>query len=245
MANHGSNLNDNVSIHALKCFCTVAEIENITKAAELLYISQPALSRKLSQLEAQVGVPLFKRKKNGVELTADGRVVYEHCRNIIENCESLFSGCQHTEENLSGSLKFGFQRPSIEFALKLSREFNSAYPSVSINMEKIGKYNVIEELLNSFDAALLFTRELKNYANLIDSIPVGSCKMAVMVPKTHPLATRDVIDLAELAGLDYVFYHLHIRVKARLKADTSAVILALFSIFFLFCKSSSHLFQKW
>ena len=69
-------------------FKTVAEQENITKAAELLYISQPALSKAIAKLEKSLDVTLFERRKGRISLSAMGRVYYEYVSSAFQVLES-------------------------------------------------------------------------------------------------------------------------------------------------------------
>lgn len=68
----------------LRYFITVAELQHITKAAEALYITQPALSRSISRLEASVGVPLFDRVGMRIELNKSGQIFYDYARRSID-----------------------------------------------------------------------------------------------------------------------------------------------------------------
>ena len=65
-----------MEIRVLRYFLMVAREENITKAAELLHITQPTLSRQLMQLEEELGVTLFERGKHSITLTEDGRLLW-------------------------------------------------------------------------------------------------------------------------------------------------------------------------
>ena len=68
-------------------FKTVAEIENITKAAETLYISQPALSKAIAKLEKNLDVTLFERRKGRISLSAMGKVYYDYVSSAFQVLE--------------------------------------------------------------------------------------------------------------------------------------------------------------
>ena len=78
-----------VEIRVLKYFLMVAREENITKAANLLHLTQPTLSRQLMQLEEELGVSLFRRSKHRIILTEDGMLLRrrDHCRWQWRNAE--------------------------------------------------------------------------------------------------------------------------------------------------------------
>lgn len=92
-----SNLNNYVIFH------TVAKAGNISKAANQLYISQPAISKSISKLEAELGTALFSRSSKGVTLTEEGQVLYEYV-------ERAFDSLNMGEENLK-KLQGAWNRP--------------------------------------------------------------------------------------------------------------------------------------
>ena len=67
-----------------KIFYEVAKAGNISKAAKELYISQPAISKAISKLEDSIGIPLFTRSSRGVQLTAEGQVLFEYAKEAFE-----------------------------------------------------------------------------------------------------------------------------------------------------------------
>ena len=89
-----SNLNNYV------IFYTVAKAGNISKAANQLYISQPAISKSISKLEAELGTALFARSSKGVTLTEEGQVLYEYV-------ERAFDSLNMGEENLKNYKELG------------------------------------------------------------------------------------------------------------------------------------------
>ena len=76
-----------MNIRQLEYFIVMAETQQITEAAQQLYIAQPPLSRSLQRLENELGVVLFTRTKKGIELTDTGKVLYEKGRLFIEKLQ--------------------------------------------------------------------------------------------------------------------------------------------------------------
>lgn len=189
---------DNININTIRCFIKVAEVKNITMAAEELFLTQPTLSRKLAKLESEVGKVLFRRTTKGIELTSDGLLFYEQSRRLISALDDL-QQAQVIEKSITGTIKVGYQRPTLDLVTEFNSHFAKTYPEVELNVQKLGKQNVVNELLfGNLDVAIIYEHELRNFQKVINSFPVGSCKMAVMVSHNHPLATRNVIHLAEL-----------------------------------------------
>lgn len=189
---------DNININSLKCFIKVAEAKSISRAAEELYITQPTLSRKLSKLEGEIGRTLFRRTSKGIELTPDGLIFFEQSKRLIASIDDLANN-QLVEKTIVGNLNVGYQRPTMDFIMDFNSKFVAAYPQVNLGIIKLGRQNVVDELLfGDLDLSLIYEHELRNYKKAINHIHVGSCKMAVMVSHNHPLAGRSVIHLSEL-----------------------------------------------
>ena len=79
----------NQNLNYYKAFYTVAKYRNISKAADALYISQPAISKSLSRLEENLGCSLFHRTSRGVTLTPEGTILYERVREAFQSLVSV------------------------------------------------------------------------------------------------------------------------------------------------------------
>lgn len=93
----------NIDIEFYKVFCVVAENGSFSKAAEKLYISQPAITQTIKKLEEQLGGKLFYRNNNGVSLTEEGKHLYEYIKDsmeIIENATSKFNQYKNLDEGI-------------------------------------------------------------------------------------------------------------------------------------------------
>ena len=84
-------------LNLLRVFYYVAKTGQISKAAELLNVSQPAISQQIKTLENQVQFKLFFRSKKGVKLTNDAQEIYSYCKSIFASVESI----NHTLQNIS------------------------------------------------------------------------------------------------------------------------------------------------
>ena len=123
----------NISYDWYKVFCCVADCGSITLAAEKLYISQPAVSQSIRQLEDAVGCALFQRTPKGVKLTAEGQVLY---RDVSEGVRAFSEGERRLLSMLrldAGEIKIGASDMTLEFCLLPYLErFHAQYPNVKI-----------------------------------------------------------------------------------------------------------------
>lgn len=125
-----------VNLELYKVFYTVAKCGSLTKAAQELYISQPAVSQAIKQLEGQLGVTLFNRTHKGMELSAGGgKLIYGRVEQALELIESAENSLAELKTTASGTLRIG-ATDSIFFhvlADKLSA-FNEKYPAVKLEL---------------------------------------------------------------------------------------------------------------
>ena len=107
-------MNFELNINIIRNFVTVAEMGNITNAAEKLYITQPTLSRQISSLESSLNVALLERMKTGVTLTAAGESFYKQCCNLVKAYDELIGKVYEFHNIIAGTLNIGYQKSSEE-----------------------------------------------------------------------------------------------------------------------------------
>lgn len=151
-----SNLNNYVIFH------TVAKAGNISKAANQLYISQPAISKSISKLEAELGTALFSRSSKGVTLTEEGQVLYEYV-------ERAFDSLNMGEENLKNYKELGIGHIRIGVSTSLCKhilldylkDFIRENPNIKFSIDCHSTVNTIKLLRNEdIDIGLICNTEL-------------------------------------------------------------------------------------
>ncbi|MBR3310867.1 MAG: LysR family transcriptional regulator [Solobacterium sp.] len=120
-----------MELRILRYFLMITKTENITKAAELLHITQPTLSRQIRKLEEELGVPLFERDVRKMRLTAEGMLLKERAEEIIELSDKTVSDLKTNSESLSGVIRIttGLIR-STALLSKMMSAFRKQYPGV-------------------------------------------------------------------------------------------------------------------
>ena len=120
-----------MEIRVLNYFLMVAREENITKAASLLHLTQPTLSRQLIQLEEELGVKLFRRSKHRIILTEEGLLLRRRAEEIVSLANKTKEDLQHRQEQLTGTISIGSgELRSSRFLTQLITAFHREHPQV-------------------------------------------------------------------------------------------------------------------
>ena len=96
-----------MELRVLKYFLMIAREENITRAAQLLHVTQPTLSRQIKELEEELGTKLFERSNHRIILTQDGLLLRRRAQEIVELTERTEKDFAHKDEELTGEIAIG------------------------------------------------------------------------------------------------------------------------------------------
>lgn len=125
---------DNLNYY--KVFLTVAKTGSISKAAEALYISQPAVSKSISNLEEGLGIKVFERTSRGVQLTSEGIVLYEHINSAFDNISQAEEELRRINELGIGQLKIGASTSLCKhILLDYLKDFITEYPHIKLTID--------------------------------------------------------------------------------------------------------------
>ena len=136
-----------MEIRVLRYFLMVAREENITKAANLLHLTQPTLSRQLMQLEEELGVTLFRRSKHRIILTEDGMLLRRRAEEIVSLAEKTRDDLRHKQDHLAGTIAVGSgELQSSRFLTQLIAAFQKENPLVSFRIYSGNSDNIKERI---------------------------------------------------------------------------------------------------
>jgi DNA-binding transcriptional LysR family regulator len=186
-----------VDLRQLNYFVAVAETRHLGRAAEKLHLSQPPLTRQIQQLEAELGVQLFKRTPRGMELTQAGEELLRDAQSIRSLVAQAAERAQRAGRGQAGRLDVGVYGSSI-FGLvpRVLSAFHAAHPDVELVLHHAQTPEQLPALRQG-RVALVFERmlpqELDVEVELVAREPLllGLCE-------THPLAACDSVDVAAL-----------------------------------------------
>jgi DNA-binding transcriptional LysR family regulator len=126
-----------MDLRHLRYFTAVAETLNVGRAAAMLHIAQPPVSRAIRALEEELGAELFIRVPRGVQLTAVGAALLPEARRLLRDAEALQEGARHLAEGDVGTLTIGFISTAIFGVLpQIIRSFRRARPGITLNLRE-------------------------------------------------------------------------------------------------------------
>ncbi|WP_300273038.1 LysR family transcriptional regulator [uncultured Oscillibacter sp.] len=193
-----------MEIRVLKYFLLVAREENITKAANLLHLTQPTLSRQLMQLEEELGVQLFRRSKHHIVLTEEGMLLRRRAEEIVALADKTRDDLQHREEQLSGTVAVGSgELQSTSFLTQLLTAFQEKNPLVSFAIYSGNSDNIKERIERGLlDVGLLQEPvDIAKYSFI--RTPVRE-QWGVLVRDDSELAVKERVSPAELAAMPLI-----------------------------------------
>ena len=125
----------NTNLELYRVFCEVVKYKNISKTAESMYISQSAITQSIQKLETMLGGKVFYRNKNGVELTEEGKNLYEYIKDSIEtmsNAENIFSKYINLEK---GKIRIGGGNSLLSYLIfEPFLTFIKKYPGIEVSI---------------------------------------------------------------------------------------------------------------
>ena len=193
-----------MEIRVLKYFLLVAREENITKAANLLHLTQPTLSRQLMQLEEELGVQLFRRSKHHIILTEEGMLLRRRAEEIVTLADKTKDDLQHREEQLAGTIAVGSgELQSSGFLTRLLTAFQERNPLVRFAIYSGNSDNIKERIERGLlDVGLLQEPvDISKY-----SFVRTPCReqWGVLVREGSELAAMENVSPAELASVPLI-----------------------------------------
>ncbi|MDD5393009.1 MAG: selenium metabolism-associated LysR family transcriptional regulator [Thiothrix sp.] len=191
-----------MSDRRLQVFHAVARLLSFTKAAEVLHMTQPAVTFQIRQLEEQFDTRLFDRTHNRVSLTEAGRIVFEYAEKIFEQYAEMENAIREMTDDISGSLTIGASTTISEYMLPaLLGEFNSKNPDVRLRLRVSNTEGIVSMVENNI-IDLGVVEGLVNNKNLLVEV-CRQDELVLIVPPKHELAKRDSIKLKDI--MDYPF----------------------------------------
>ena len=214
-----------MTINHMRYFIEIYKCGNLTKAASNLFISQPALSKCLKQIEAECETSLFDRKGSTITPTEEGEFLYKEVASIIRRYDTLEKRIQ--EHRLSrNNIKIAYSALSgLEPYLKILQEYQAYYPEMDISASinnTINNYNLLDQ--GSVDLIITTRPHIMSkeaWANNVDYDfwPLISSEMVFCVSKNHPFANNEYVTWKQIGESRLVLMGGNFSVGNRIVSD--------------------------
>lgn len=188
-----------MDVRVLRYFIAIAQEQNISRAARLLHVSQPALSRQIADLETNLGTQLFIRGKRQIQLTQDGYYLLERAQEIVGLVDKTTYNLQK-QDVVSGTLDIGAgESVALQCVMDTVHDIIHKYPEVHVNFNS-GDHAIIESALDSGIlefGIIMGHNELGNYNTL--QLPESN-RWGLLMRQDEQLAIKESIQPSDLLG---------------------------------------------
>ena len=187
-----------MELRTLRYFLAVANEKNITKAADILHVTQPTLSRQISELEKELGTTLLIRGKRSLTLTDDGMLFKQRAEDIVEmatRTEQEFAGKSTT---VSGVITLGATEAiGCQALAKFMKMFSEKYPNIQFDLYNAMADNIKEKMEKGLADLGLLLEPVDTAKYEFIRLPHKET-WGILVNERHPLSQRDFIKPKEL-----------------------------------------------
>lgn len=203
-----------MELRTLRYFLAAAQEENITKAADILHVTQPTLSRQMMDLERELGVILMLRGKNGLTLTDDGIFFRQRAQEIVELADRLEKSFVERQNNIGGMVVIGASETvGSQTLARLIKAFSGKYPAVQFTL-----YNeTVDNIKDRLDKGLV---DIGLLLEPVDVTKFDYVRLSqqdtwgLLVRDDHPLTEKESLTADEVAPYPLILpLRDHIRVE--------------------------------
>jgi DNA-binding transcriptional LysR family regulator len=196
-----------MDLRVLRYFVATAEAGSISRAADALHISQPALTARIKELEDELGVALLVRLPRGIELTAAGRQLQLDAQRLLNDAESLKERARRPQGHLTGTLSIAINvlHTWVPSVVGILGAFRRQHPLVDLKLTPMMSGRQIETLRRGeIDGGFLYCRPGDDRS--LRGVPVHRSQVLLAMHRDSDLARRPPRCLAELNGKDFIWF---------------------------------------
>lgn len=195
-----------MELRRIRHFVVLAETLNFRRAAERLHIAQPALTVSIQKLESELDATLFVREPRGVTLTETGRAALAEARRILFHAGQFSELVQSASSGMAGTLRVGFVGTTTSHLLpRLVTRFRHEYPGVELVLREATSTRILQWLEDeALDVGLVRTPLLTPGNTALALLERD--RFVAALPRSHPLAGKPALTLADLAQERFVMY---------------------------------------
>ncbi len=197
-----------MKLQQLRYLCETANQKlNLSKAAQRLHTSQPAISKQILQLEAELGIPLFVRNgKRITQVTQPGHTIIEIARKMLQEAENIKKAAQEYTHEGGGKLTIATTHTQARYALPpVIKQFTALHPKVRLTLRQ-GSPTQISALVTSGEADIAIATEAIEHFHELIMLPCYQWNRCVVVPPDHPLLSAKKLTLESISQYPIITY---------------------------------------
>ncbi|MFE8703136.1 LysR family transcriptional regulator [Cytobacillus sp. FJAT-54145] len=192
-----------MNLNALRVFYTVVEAGGVTKAAEKLSLTQPAITAQIRNLENEIDVKLFFQKGRTLELTLEGKELFSYSKRLFKTEQEMEEHLNDLKMGNVGTLRIvATHYPSVTVALNWLGKFKKLYPNVKTEMIRRNSKSALKEILNGTVDVGIIAGEWGEEG--IEKMELIQDRLIFICPCNHPLA-GNIVKLNELMRESFVY----------------------------------------
>ena len=192
----------NITFRQIRIFDSVARYKSHTRAAEKLYMTQPAVSMQMKQLEENLGIELFERHGRSIALSSSGDQLRRYTNAIIDAFDSMIDFTDNIKGCHTGHLTISVATTANHFATRIISEFSKKYPKITITLDVTNRQHILEQLKN-YEPDLVIMGEPPKGLGL-DSEKFMDNPLLVIAPPSHHLANKKNLTVEDLKKEKFV-----------------------------------------
>lgn len=194
------------TLDQLKILKAISTEGSFKKAAQRLYISQPAVSLQVQNLEKQLNIALFYRNKRKAELTETGKILINYCERILNLCEETCRALDELNTLQSGGLIIGASQTTGTYLMpRLLGIFRHKYPKISVELQIYSTRKIAWGVANGrIDLAIVGGEVPYELKQSLKTIPYAEDELALILPLSHPFASLEFIQKEDLYRLRFI-----------------------------------------
>lgn len=198
-------MSNQLELRYIKYFLSVAKELHFRKAAELLYISQPGLSRQIKQMEDDLGIKLFERNNRKVKLTKAGEYLKKELSSHLKSLNDIINHAQLLAKGIDGKLKLAYVGSAMQQLIpRLLLKFRESSPNVLINLTEMDNRSQIQALFD-MDIDIGFVR-LERVPRGLKIQPATTESFSLVLPDNHPIDESNFENLRQFKNENFILF---------------------------------------
>jgi len=191
-----------LTLKQLNIFEAVARYRNYTRAAKSLFLTQPAVSMQIKQLEETIGLPLLERTGRQIRTTLAGEELRRYSKNIYQQLDELELVLDEIKGLKRGRLHLTMASTANYFAPRLIAGFQHKYPDAQVTLDVTNRAGLLRALDENSSDMVIMGQPPEGYG--LTGIPFMDNPLVVIAPPVHPLAAERNIPLAKIANEPFI-----------------------------------------